>query len=96
MTYKVGPKGQVVLPKAIRDRVGIAPGDEVSVTERAGTIAIRKRLPRPEERAAIVAGMRAALAGQSLTASLERERRAEREREERKAGELEAIGRRRG
>jgi AbrB family looped-hinge helix DNA binding protein len=30
MTHKVGVKGQVVIPKAIRDRIGIRPGDEVA------------------------------------------------------------------
>ncbi|HET6570923.1 MAG TPA: AbrB/MazE/SpoVT family DNA-binding domain-containing protein [Solirubrobacterales bacterium] len=29
MTHKVGAKGQVVIPKAIRDQIGIEPGDEV-------------------------------------------------------------------
>ena len=30
MTYTVGAKGQVVIPKELRDRFGIRPGDEVS------------------------------------------------------------------
>jgi AbrB family looped-hinge helix DNA binding protein len=36
MTYKVGPKGQVVLPKPLRNELGIRPGDEV-LFERAGS-----------------------------------------------------------
>jgi AbrB family looped-hinge helix DNA binding protein len=30
MTHKVGIKGQVVIPKAIREEIGINPGDEVA------------------------------------------------------------------
>jgi AbrB family looped-hinge helix DNA binding protein len=35
MTHKVGPKGQVVLPKPLRSELGIQAGDEV-LFERAG------------------------------------------------------------
>jgi AbrB family looped-hinge helix DNA binding protein len=94
MTYKVGVKGQVVLPKTVRERVGINPGDEVTVAEKGGVVQIRKALPGPAERDAIVASLRGALAGagQPLTAALERDRRAERAREERVRGGLQADG----
>lgn len=45
MTYKVGPKGQVVVPKRIRDRLGIKPGDEVIVEEGDGEVRIRRVEP---------------------------------------------------
>ena len=32
MTQKVGPKGQVVIPKKMREELGIEPGDEVVVS----------------------------------------------------------------
>ena len=32
MAQKVGPKGQVVIPKKFRDLLGIEPGDEVVVS----------------------------------------------------------------
>ncbi|MFM8721352.1 MAG: AbrB/MazE/SpoVT family DNA-binding domain-containing protein [Acidimicrobiaceae bacterium] len=32
MAQKIGPKGQVVIPKKFRDEFGIEPGDEVEVS----------------------------------------------------------------
>jgi AbrB family looped-hinge helix DNA binding protein len=94
MTYKVGVKGQVVLPKAVRERVGINPGDEVTVAEQGGVVQIRKALPGPAEREAIVASLRGALgAGQKLTPTLERDRQAERTREQRPRVGLQAGNR---
>ncbi len=78
MTYKVGPKGQVVLPKSIRKRLGISPGDEVHVEEEAGHIEIRK--------AATLDSLQGILkGGPDLLADLEREHREEIEAEERES-----------
>jgi AbrB family looped-hinge helix DNA binding protein len=77
MTYKVGPKGQVVLPKTIRDRFGIHPGDEVIVENGDDHIEIRKA-------ASIESLMGIFKDGPDMLADLEREHREEIEREERK------------
>jgi AbrB family looped-hinge helix DNA binding protein len=42
MTARIGPKGQVVVPKAIRDRLGLVPGDDVVVDEVEGEVRIRR------------------------------------------------------
>lgn len=90
-TYKLGPKGQVVIPKAIRDRLGLRPGDRLVVGESADEVRIRKVVVDPLRRRAILTGLRGALAGgPNLTAALEQDRRAEREREERKYTEWHA------
>lgn len=84
-TYKMGPKGQVVIPKRIRDRLHLRPGDRLQVSEDGDGVHIRKALVGSVERRAIVANLRGVLAGgPSLTAALESERRLEREREDRK------------
>jgi AbrB family looped-hinge helix DNA binding protein len=81
MTHKVGPKGQVVLPKPMRDRLGIKPGDEVLFDEGDHEILVRKAKTREE----IIDGLRGALAGpgKPLTELLVESRRREREREDR-------------
>jgi len=42
MTARVGPKGQVVLPKDVREKLGIRPGDEVVVEEVGGEAHVRR------------------------------------------------------
>lgn len=86
MTYRVGPKGQVVIPKAIRDQLGIAPGDEVDVERRRAEVVIRRHRVSVDERQERIAALRGLLAGRpgGGTAELEAARREEREREERK------------
>lgn len=87
MTHKVGAKGQVVIPKAIRDEIGIEPGDEVVFESEGKEVRIHRLADEPEQRRKRIEALRgvwADIPGLS-TADLEAERRAEREREERKA-----------
>jgi antitoxin PrlF len=86
MTYRVGPKGQVVIPKAVRDELGIEPGDRVDVERKQDMVVIRRHDDSAAERRGRIAalrGMRADKEGGG-TKELEAARRAEREREERK------------
>jgi len=41
MTHKVGIKGQVVIPKAIRDEIGIKPGDEAMFEPNGSEVRVR-------------------------------------------------------
>lgn len=70
MTHRVGPKGQVVIPKALRDELGIEPGDEVSFWRHDDHVAVRPAGPRRP--------LRGRFAGSSLVDVLESERRADR------------------
>ncbi len=38
---RVGPRGQIVIPKLIRDSLGINPGDDVLIEVREGELVIR-------------------------------------------------------
>lgn len=41
MTHTVGPKGQVVIPKELRDELGLEPGDRVSFWRHEDHVAVR-------------------------------------------------------
>jgi AbrB family looped-hinge helix DNA binding protein len=76
MTHRVGPKGQVVIPKDLRDELGIQPGDEVSFWRHEDHVAVRPAHGRP--------ALRGRFRGSGLTEVLEDERRADRDREDRR------------
>ena len=77
MTHRVGPKGQVVIPKDIRDRLGIAPGTEVVFTETPGGVQVRP--------AAGMAGLRGLLREVDLAGELARGRAEDAAAERRRA-----------
>lgn len=90
MTHKVGAKGQVVIPKAIRDQIGIEPGDEVIFEPNGKEVTVRRVADDPAERRRRIEALRGAWADiPGLgTDDLLAERREERKREERKAQRL--------
>lgn len=69
MTSKVGPKGQVVIPKPIRDRLGLRPGDAVVFIPEEGGVRVE-----PSREIEDLAGRFADL---GLTEELEEEHRKE-------------------
>jgi AbrB family looped-hinge helix DNA binding protein len=72
MTHRIGPKGQVVIPKEFRDRLGIVPGDEVDFSFEDGEVRVRPRRSR--------SSLRGSLAGLGLVNELEADHRVERTR----------------
>ena len=74
MTHKVGPKGQVVIPKDLRDEFGIEPGDEVVFWRDGDHVAVRAlHGSRP---------LKGRFAGRSLVDQLDADRAADRQRED--------------
>ncbi len=73
MTHRVGPKGQVVIPKELRDELGIEPGDEVSFWRHEDHVAVR---PAGHRRP-----LRGRFEGSSLVAALAATREADHLRE---------------
>lgn len=73
MTHRVGVKGQVVIPKELRDRFGIEPGDRVAFWDCDDHLALRP-VREPQT-------LRGRFRGVGLSEELEAERRAERQRE---------------
>jgi AbrB family looped-hinge helix DNA binding protein len=73
MTHKVGPKGQVVIPKDLREEFGLEPGDEVEFWRDGDHVAVRAVHTRGQ--------LKGRLAGRPLVDELERDRAADRRRE---------------
>lgn len=76
MTAKVGKKGQVVIPKPLRDRFGLQPGVEVIFVADADGVRVQP--------ARSLRDLGGAFAGAGLREELTAERRRERQREQRR------------
>lgn len=70
MTYRVGAKGQVVIPKPIRDALDLKPGDEIHFELEDGAARLE-----PARSGRHLGGL---LAGHDLVGMLEADRRSER------------------
>lgn len=73
MTHRVGPKGQVVIPKALRDVLGIEPGDRITFWMEGDHVALCPTHRR--------ADLRGRFAGSELTDELAAGRAADRAHE---------------
>ena len=45
MSTKLTSKGQVTIPKAVREHLGLRPGDEIEFVEQDGSFRVEKRVP---------------------------------------------------
>lgn len=78
-TAKVSVKGWIVIPAHLRRKYGIEPGDEISIVDYGGVLALVPRLQDP-----VADGLGAIEGKSSLTDALLQERKRERERERKK------------
>ncbi len=46
VTAKITSKGQITIPKEIREKLGISPGEEIGFVERRGVFFIKKPMKR--------------------------------------------------
>jgi AbrB family looped-hinge helix DNA binding protein len=44
-TSRVTSRGRVTIPKEIRERLGLKPGDRVAFVQRAGEVVLQSRIP---------------------------------------------------
>jgi AbrB family looped-hinge helix DNA binding protein len=73
MTHRVGPKGEVEIPKELRDQLDLRPGDEVTFWQEGDHVAVRRAEPATP--------LRGRFAHRPLVATLEEERTRDRARE---------------
>jgi antitoxin PrlF len=76
MTHKVGAKGQVVIPRDLREELGIRPGDEVTFWRDGDHVAVRP-VSRGE-------GLKGRFAGEDLLGAMEEGRAEDARREARR------------
>jgi antitoxin PrlF len=81
----MGAKGQVVIPKPIRDELGLQPGDEVVFETDGKDVRVRRRDDDVEARRARIDALLGIAPDGASTEDLMAARREERELEERKA-----------
>jgi AbrB family looped-hinge helix DNA binding protein len=44
ITAKVTSKGQITIPKKVRDKIGVSPGEEIQFDEKEGVFYIKKEV----------------------------------------------------